>query len=358
MIALTGPLASPAVMDALQLTETPLTLHATLSGRGAGADRGDWPVLTPGGAPLAAMGVVPNGALMRYIAVMGLAGHALDGQQVLGIAGIGQPAGPPWSAEPSRQELAAEIARQIVASPPELSADHLARRLPMIGIWASSRLRAARMQPSGDGIVAPPEADAVRVIERHTRFSGYFAVEERRLTHALHEGGHSPVVTREAFLMGDAAVLLPWDPHRDRVLLVEQFRFAPAVRGDPQPWLLEPVAGRVDTGETVEDALRREAREEAALDVGRLFPAASIYPSPGAVCEFIYHYVGIADLPDGSAGIHGAASESEDIRGHLIPRAQLSAMVEDGQITNGPLVLLSLWLDARADRLRAELGAL
>lgn len=357
MIALTGPLAAPAVMSALALTGTPVSLSGTLSGRGEGIDAGDWPVLTPGEARLDAVAVVPNGALMRYTAVMGLSAHALDGHQVLGVKEIAAPAETGWTTNVRQQELAAEIARQILAAPPDLPVAHLRGRLPMIGIWASSRLRAARMMPSGTGIVPPRGPDAVHVVERQSRFSGYFAVEEHRLTHALHRGGHSPALTREAFLMGDAAVLLPWDPLRDRLLVVEQFRFAPALRGDPQPWLLEPIAGRVDAGEDVEDALRREAREEAALEVGRLFPAVSIYPSPGAVCEFIYHYVGIADLPDGSAGIHGATNEAEDIRGHLIPRRQLSAMVADGQITNGPLVLLSLWLDAQAEGLRAELAA-
>ncbi|MFC0201618.1 NUDIX domain-containing protein [Paracoccus rhizosphaerae] len=356
MIVLTGPLAARAVLDALCLEGTAMTLNASLAGVGGGIDRNHWPVLTPAAGTTPGVAVVPNDALRRYAAVMGLQVYEFDSHHILGIAGIGPAEGAKWRQDPAKQDLAAEIARQIVQAPAELSVDHLAWRLPMIGIWASSRLRAARMEPSGKGVVPPPDADAVRVVERRTRFSGYFAVEEHRLSHALHEGGHSDPVTREAFLMGDAAVLLPWDPQRDRVLLVDQFRFAPAVRGDPQPWLLEPVAGRVDAGEAVEDALRREAREEAALDVGRMFPAASVYPSPGAVCEFIYHYVGIADLPDGSAGVHGAESEAEDIRGHLMPRRQLSDMVRDGQITNGPLVLLSLWLDAQADRLKAELA--
>ena len=98
----------------------------------------------------------------------------------------------------------------------------------------------------------------------------------------------------------------------------------------------------------------REAREEAGLQVTRLIPAFNAYPSPGALCEVLYHYVGIADLPDGCAGVHGLDSEAEDIRGHLMDRETLSALVDAGQIANGPLATLSLWLDARRDRLRAQ----
>ncbi|MCB2157335.1 MAG: NUDIX domain-containing protein, partial [Rhodobacteraceae bacterium] len=46
---------------------------------------------------------------------------------------------------------------------------------------------------------------------------------------------------------------------RDRVLLIEQFRMGPYARGDAEPWLIEAIAGRVDPGETPEDAARREA---------------------------------------------------------------------------------------------------
>lgn len=155
-------------------------------------------------------------------------------------------------------------------------------------------------------------------------------------------------MTRAGFVMGDAVVLLPWDPRRDRVLLVEQFRFAPAMRRDPQPWLLETIAGRIDAGETPQQAARREAVEEAGLHItGDLIPAIYHYPSPGAVGEFLYLFLAQADLPDGIAGIHGLDSEAEDIRGVLMPRAQLSQMVADGQITNGPLAMMSLWLDGQ-----------
>nr|WP_241865547.1 NUDIX domain-containing protein [Paracoccus salsus] len=226
----------------------------------------------------------------------------------------------------------------------------------MIGVWADSRLRAAAGTRSGGHLVAARAPGDVRRLERREPYAGFFAVELWDLAHRTHEGGFTPVVTREGFVMGDAVVVLPWDPARDRLLVIEQFRFAPALRHDPQPWLLEPIAGRVDAGESVQQAARREAMEEAGLRLGRLFPAVHHYPSPGAVTEFLYLYVGIADLPDDSAGVHGLDGETEDIRGHLIDRADLARMVHDGQVTNGPLAMLSLWLDRKKDDLLAELA--
>ncbi|MFN3526496.1 MAG: NUDIX domain-containing protein [Paracoccus sp. (in: a-proteobacteria)] len=355
---LTGPLADPAMLQALLLTGEAVTLPGRLTGgQRAGTGQDGWPVLHPGPGVLPAIRVAPNAALHRYAEVMGLGAHLHEGHSVLGVARIGgDDAGAPWDRAAWDAPLAAEIARQIITAPEDSDARHLAWRLPMIGIWAASRLRAAAAPRSGGDIVPARGPEDVTVTQSRRVFSGYFAAEEQVLTHRRHDGSTTAQMTREGFLMGDAVVLLPWDPRRDRVLLIEQFRLAPSLRGDPQPWLLEPVAGRVDAGETVETAARREALEEADLTLSHLVHAFDGYPSPGAVCEYLYQYVGIADLPDGVQGVHGLEGEAEDIRGHLLPRADLTAMVMAGQITNGPLATLALWLELRAPALRTELG--
>lgn len=319
---------------------------ALQGGARAGIDRDGWPRLVAGQGTVAALRVVPNAALERYAAVMGLAAPE-------GILGVG--AGGPEGA--AQVDLAVAIARHIRAAPADCGAGDIARRLPMIGVLAASELRGAASPPSGAPLVDPRSPADVQILEQETGFTGYFAVDICHLRHRTHAGGLSPVVRREVFVSGDAVVMLPWDPVRDRVLLIEQFRMAPLLRRDPQPWLLETVAGRIDAGETVEDAARREAREEANLAVTRLFPAIHTYPSPGAQAEYIYLYVGIADLPDGIAGVHGLASEAEDIRGHLVERADLTRMVMDGQVVNGPLVMLALWLELRHAAIRTELAA-
>lgn len=95
-------------------------------------------------------------------------------------------------------------------------------------------------------------------------------------------------VTREIFERGHAAVLLPFDPVRDEVVLVEQIRIA-AYDTSESPWLLEMVAGMIEDGETPEDVARREAVEEAGLVVGRTKPVLSYPPAraaPAKDCRF------------------------------------------------------------------------
>lgn len=354
MITLVGALAQPQLMEALALTGRPVTLAGRLSGGArAGIAPGAWPGLAQASDAIEAMEVRETPALSAYAEVMAVPVLEREGRRVMGAqAQAGTGAGVPWRPDPERDRLAAEIARQILEAPGQA-----AGRVPMIGTWAGSRLRAAATAPSGAGVVPDRGAGAVEVLERAQPFAGYFAVARQRLTHACHDGGRTPPLTREVLVSGDAAILLPWDPRRDRVMVIEQFRFAPFLRGDPQPWLLEPIAGRIDAGETPEAAILREAREEADLPVTRLIAAGGCYPSPGTLAEFLYHFIGIADLPDGVAGTHGLASEAEDIRGHVLERRALSAMVAQGRIVNGPLMLLSLWLDARADALAEMLAA-
>ena len=187
-------------------------------------------------------------------------------------------------------------------------------------------------------------------------YANYFAVEEYDLSYRHFGGGMGPVVNRAVFVSGDAAVVLPYDPVRDRVLLIEQFRVSPHGRGDPQPWILEAVAGRVDGGETPEQSARREAEEEAGIKLRDLVKAVHYYPSPGTGAEFLYSYIGIADLPDGAAGMGGLEVEAEDIRGHLVPFPRLMDLVQSGEVNTAPLLLLAFWLDRNRARLRAAAG--
>lgn len=86
-------------------------------------------------------------------------------------------------------------------------------------------------------------------------------------------------VRREIFERGHAAVLLPFDPVRDEVVLIEQIRIA-AYDTSETP-LLEMVAGMIEEGESVEDVARREAIEEAGLIVKRTKPVLSFPQARG-----------------------------------------------------------------------------
>lgn len=218
-------------------------------------------------------------------------------------------------------------------------------RGPMLS-RAASALRAGVRAANG------PADGSVQVSEWTHPFRGFFAVEEADLRHRRFAGGMTGPIRREVFVATDAVTVLPYDPARDRVLLVEQFRAGPLARGEARPWLIEAVAGRIDPGETPEEAARREAAEEAGIALGALIAVADYYPSPGAVTEYLYSYVALADLPEGTGGLHGLESEGEDIRTHVIAFGEAMRWLAEGRLANAPLILSLLWLARERDRLR------
>ena len=214
-------------------------------------------------------------------------------------------------------------------------AEAVAARLGPMAVRAASRAR-VMSAPTALRFGAGPK-DVV-VAERRQPYAKFFALEEYDVSWRRFDGGMSDSVTRAAFVSGDAVTVLPYDPRRDLVLVVEQFRAGPLARGDRQCWQIEAVAGRVDPGETPEAAARREAVEEAGLALSDLIEVARYYPSPGAVSEFIYSYVALVDLPDGVAGVFGMAEEAEDIRTHLSTFERLMTLVGSGEIDRKSVV--------------------
>lgn len=224
--------------------------------------------------------------------------------------------------------------------------------LPTILMRAGSHVRAEHAAPTDLRSDKTAGGDVVIKAAR-TPYVNYFKVGELDLSFRRFDGAMSEVVTRAGFEAADAVTVLPYDAAADTVLLVEQFRMGPLLRGDPKPWMLEPIAGRIDPGESPQSTARREAVEEAGLTLTHLEQVAAGYPSPGAYTEFLYSFVALTSLEGQGGGTFGLHSEAEDIRTHVVPFARLLDLVQSGEITCGPLLMTVFWLSLNRDRLRA-----
>ncbi len=232
------------------------------------------------------------------------------------------------------------------------SRDEVDSMLPMIRARASSKAMAL-----AENLAVSPggmRREDVRDVTCTRPYAKYFTLEEVDLSFRQYDGGQSAQVNRAVFVATDAVIVLPYDPVRDRVLLIEQFRAGPFVRGDELPWQLEPIAGRIDAGETAANTARREALEEAGLTLGDLHEVSKCYASPGCSTEFYHVYLGIGDLPDDVVGVSGLAQEAEDIQSFLYSFDAFMEMVDKMQLVNAPLVLAALWLARHRDRLRGS----
>ncbi len=203
-----------------------------------------------------------------------------------------------------------------------------------------------------NGLTANYTKNDVEIIAREPLYRGFFSLDLYRFRHRLFNGEMSGEVQREIFERGHAAVLLPFDPVRDEVVLVEQIRIA-AYDTSESPWLLELVAGMIEEGESVEQVARREAVEEAGLDVGRVKKFMSYLASPGGTSERLSLMVGEVDATT-AEGIHGLADENEDIRVHVVSREQAYQWVEEGKIDNAASVIALQWLQLHYQELINE----
>jgi len=186
-----------------------------------------------------------------------------------------------------------------------------------------------------------------------TPFSRFLRVDVVRFRHRLFSGEWSAERVYDVLRRGDAVALMLYDPDRDSVVLVEQFRL-PALYARLSPWQIEPVAGLVGKDESYEAVARRESREEAGVEpLGELIPIQRYLPSPGDSDEAVMLFCGRVDS-SGAAGVHGLPEEQEDIRVVVKTMAELEAMVEAGRIETGHTLIGCYWLLRHRDRLRRE----
>lgn len=256
-----------------------------------------------------------------------------------------------WVAGPG--SLAADVAGTVMELLPTTEPAAILERFKMLELRAASRRR-AESEPAPASLRRTPKVGDIEVDSMRRPYTWFFGVEEADMRFRSFAGKFSETVTRAGFIMGDAVTVLPFDPVRDTVMLVEQFRFGPFARGDRNPWSLEPIAGRIDRDETPEAAARREATEEAHLTLGALHQIGRYYVSPGAVTEYIISYVGLAELPQSAQGVHGLDAEAEDIRAHVIPFTRLMDLLDSGEVENAPLMISVQWLAMNRDRLRQD----
>jgi ADP-ribose pyrophosphatase len=201
----------------------------------------------------------------------------------------------------------------------------------------------------------PPPHPDLQVVEARTAFARHLQVDVVRFRQRRFDGEWSGERVFDIARRGAAAAVLLYDPERDQVVLIEQFRLA-ALYAGRSPWQIEAVAGLVDKGETPEAVARREAVEEAGLEViGPLVPIQSMLPASGSFDEVVWLYCGRVDA-GGAGGIYGLAEEHEDIRVVVKTIGEIAAMLDQGRIESSHTLISLYWLLRHRDRLRREWG--
>jgi ADP-ribose pyrophosphatase len=182
----------------------------------------------------------------------------------------------------------------------------------------------------------------VEILEKTICFEGFFRLERYRLRHRLFNGGWSHPLVREIFERGHAAAVLPYDPIRDEVILIEQFRTG-ALTAPGGPWLLEIVAGMIEVGEGAQEVVKRESLEEADCTITNLIPLYDFLVSPGGTTERIALFCGRTDVSQ-AGGVHGSSEEGEDIKVHVVAFDAALALLQSGKINSASAIIALQWL--------------
>lgn len=181
-------------------------------------------------------------------------------------------------------------------------------------------------------------------------YKGFFQVDLYQFEHALFAGGTSNVISREILERGDAIAVLPYDPVSDTVLLIEQIRIG-AIKSKHSPWLLECIAGMTDGSTDYESVVKKEAFEEAGLELNELEFMLSYLSSPGGTTERLHLYLARADLSQVNTGVYGLESEGEDIKTHVLSVDDALTRLNNGEMDNAATVICMQWLALNRDKM-------
>lgn len=188
------------------------------------------------------------------------------------------------------------------------------------------------------------------IIEEKTHYKGFFSLKSFTLKHTLYKGGWSQPITREIFQRGNCVAVLLYDPIRDEVVIIEQFRIG-AMQMPEQAWLLEIVAGAIEPGETAEEVAYRESIEEAGCEIQQLIKINDFFTSPGGTSELLSLFYGRVDTTH-IGGIHGLDHEDEDIFVTTMKFDKVYQLLLDGKILSAIPIIAIQWLFINRENLR------
>jgi len=192
------------------------------------------------------------------------------------------------------------------------------------------------------------------ILTQETVYQGFFRLEKYRLRHTLFAGGWSSEINRELFRRGNCVAVLLYDPHADKVVLIEQFRTG-AILKPEKAWLLEIVAGAIEKGETPEEVAYRESLEEAGCEIQQLIVINEFYTTPGGSSEWITLFCGKVDSTQ-AGGIHGLDHEDEDILVRAVDFNEAYLMLENGEIESAIPIIAIQWLALNRQKLKQKWG--
>ncbi len=180
-----------------------------------------------------------------------------------------------------------------------------------------------------------------KIINKKNLYSGFFSLNKYEFIHKKHNGEWTDRVEREIFSGAHVSTLLPYDPIKKEIILIQQFRAGVLSRYD-EHLLYEIVAGIIDEGENPEETAIRECYEETGCEVKKIHPIQSYFPAPGSSESYYHLYLGEIQAFEGER-IKGLERENEDILVKSFKIDEVREMLKEKKIINGLTLIALQW---------------
>ena len=180
-----------------------------------------------------------------------------------------------------------------------------------------------------------------KIINKKNLYSGFFSLNKYEFIHQKHNGEWTDTVGREIFSGAHVSTVLPYDPIKKEIVLIQQFRAGVLSRYD-EDYIYEIVAGIIDEGENPEETAIRECYEETGCKVKKMHPIQAYFPAPGSSESYYHLYLGEIQAFDGEK-IRGLEKENEDILVKSFKIDDLRQMLKDRKIINGLTLVALQW---------------
>ena len=180
-----------------------------------------------------------------------------------------------------------------------------------------------------------------KVTNKKNLYDGFFKMNEVSIKYKKYDGSWSNEIKRELFGGAQVSAVLPYDPIKKEIVLIQQFRPGTISR-NTNNYLKEIVAGIIDPGESPEIAAKRECLEETGYKIKKLTSIQGYYPAPGSSESFYHLFLGEVDSKN-EKKIMGLDTENEDILVESYNISQVKKMMQNGELINGLSLIAIQW---------------
>ena len=190
----------------------------------------------------------------------------------------------------------------------------------------------------------------------------FFKIDEVRVSYERFDGTMSAERRFLIFERGDAAAALLHDPERRKIIAVNQFRMPTREKGKGRGWLVEAVAGMIETDksglqrETPEECIKREVFEETGYQLTNLTKIARFFSSPGGSTELVHlYYARVSQLAQTGKG-GGLKEDGEEIQVVEYDIDEFLKMLNAGEFEDPKLIIAGQWFSERKRSEPAQFG--